>query len=69
MVNFKMCKMVHIDHLTFFTFSTRAVPGFSQCGAAMGLQCSPVDVDLTAIIDYLQPAGAFSSLCFMKQAL
>ncbi len=61
--------MVHIDHLTFFTFGTRAVPGFSQCGAAVGLERGPVDVDLTAIIDYLQPAGALSSLCFMKQAL
>lgn len=46
----------------FFTFGTGAVPGFSQCGAAVGLQCRPVDVDLTAIIDYLQPAGTLSSL-------
>lgn len=54
--------MAQFDHLTFFTFGTRAVPGLSQCGTAVGLQCSPVDVDLTAIIDHLQPAGALSSL-------
>lgn len=65
----QMCKMEHIDHLTLFTFGTRAVPGFSQCGTAVGLQCSPIDVDLTAIIDDLKPAGALSSLCVMKQAL
>lgn len=55
--------MVREDRPTFFTFGTGAVPGFSQCGAAVGLQCRPVDVDLTAIIDYLQPAGTLSSLC------
>lgn len=63
------CKMVHIDHLTFFTFCTWAVPGFSQCGTAVGLQRSPVDVDLTTIIYYLQPAGALSSLCFNETNL
>lgn len=50
-------------HFTFFTFGTRAVPGFSQGGAALGLQSGSVDVDLTAIIDYLQPAGALGRLC------
>lgn len=59
--------MMHIYLLTFFTFGTRAVPGLSQRGAAVRLQCCPVDVDLTAIIDYFQPAGAFSSLCFVKK--
>lgn len=46
----------------FFTFGTWAVPSFSQCGTAVGLQCGPVDVDLTAIVDDLQPASALSSL-------
>lgn len=61
--------MVCVDHLTLFTFGTRAVPGFSQCGTTVGLQCGPVDVDLTAVIDYLQPAGALSSLCFNETTL
>lgn len=46
----------------FFTFSTRAVPGFSQCGAAVGLERSSVDVNLTSIVDHLQPARALGSL-------
>lgn len=58
----------HIDHLTPFTFGTWAVPGFPQCGTAVGLQCSSVDVDLTAIIDHLEPAGALSGLCVLRRA-
>lgn len=46
----------------FFTFGTGAVPGFSQCGTAVRLQRGSVDIDLTAVIDDLQPAGALSGL-------
>lgn len=35
---------------------TGAAPGGSQCGAALGLQCGSVDVDLTAVVLYRQPA-------------
>lgn len=54
-------------YLTFFTFGARAIPGFSKCGTAMRLQCSSIYVDLTAIIDYLQPTGALCGLCYIKQ--
>lgn len=55
--------------ITFFTFSTWTVPGFSQRGTAVRFQGSSIDVDLTAIVDHLQPAGALTRLCFRKENL
>lgn len=60
-VSFDSSKAFTADWI-FFTFGTGAVPGFSQCGTAVGFQCGPVDVDLTPIIDHLQPASALNSL-------
>lgn len=50
-------------HLTFFTFAAGAVPGLPQRGTAVRLQRGPVDVDLAAVVDDLQPAGALDRLC------
>jgi hypothetical protein len=47
---------------TCFTAPTGASPGLPQGGAAVGLERSPVDVDLTPLVDHLQPACAFSGL-------
>lgn len=52
------------NDLTFFTFAAGAVPGFPQGGAAVGLERGPVNVDLAAVIDNLEPAGALGRLCF-----
>lgn len=51
--------------ITFFTFATGAVPGFPQGGTAVRLQRGPVDVDLAAVIDNLEPAGALDRLCVL----
>lgn len=51
--------------ITFFTFATGAVPGFPQGGTAVRLQRGPIDVDLTAVIDNLEPAGALDRLCVL----
>ena len=38
-------------------------PGGSQCGAALRLQCGSVDVDLTAVVLYRQPARTLHTVC------
>lgn len=55
------------DHFTSFTLGAGAVPGFSQRSAALRLQSGAVDVDLTAIVDDLQPAGALGGLCVSQE--
>lgn len=41
---------------------TGAAPGSSQCGAALGLQCGSVDVDLAAVVLYCQPASTLHTV-------
>lgn len=49
--------------LTDFAAFTGAAPGGSQRGAALRLQRSSIDIDLTAAILDVQPAGTLHTVC------
>lgn len=46
----------------FFTLGAGAPPGLSERRTTVGLECGSININLTAIIDDLQPTGAFSGL-------
>lgn len=74
-------KSIKIRFLLFFFFSesvcvsgltdlaglTGAAPGRPQGGAALGLQSGSVDVDLTAVVLYGEPAGALHTVCGVEE--
>lgn len=55
-----------VTELTDFTGFTWAAPSSSQCGAALRLQGGSVDVDLTAVVLYCQPASTLHTVCGAK---
>lgn len=56
-----------VSGLTDLAGLTGAAPGRPQGGAALGLQSGSVDVDLTAVVLYGQPAGALHTVCGVQE--
>lgn len=58
---------VCVSGLTDLAGLTGAAPGRPQGGAALGLQSGSVDVDLTAVVLYGEPAGALHTVCGVEE--
>lgn len=63
-----MCKVQFVSiELTDLAGLTGAAPGRSQRGATLRLQRGSVDVDLTAVVLYREPASALHAICGAKE--